>query len=410
MKALSENNLKEIVAKLGSEEIDDRLVISIQKLYEQLQATKGKKVYGYLPKDVKQTVDDIFLLLAQDKNVQELYDKWCEFESAKYRTYTQKEKKFPSLTENKEFQSVRSMIIRTVMKMNSAKAVSAEPEFIEIPDDVHTEEIVRPKETVIITDPVVKERAPKRKQAQKYINSNDERQDISKGIRILTDLAEDGDDQSAYKLGKIYLNGDIVYKDYNKAEKYLKQASDDNGYAMYALTQLYLSDERKNLSEAVRLLEKACSYDGVRPFAAYTYAKILLDDNEFHDNKKAIQLLKENADSNSWCSYLLGKLYLLGNNEAEIDKTEAIKWLSMSAESENQYAQELLTHSDSNNSEVLVNTVVSMLTNLGRIIEEDNRRSRKNISRVDRKLLQTIHRKKRELGIKSDSLELEYNR
>lgn len=64
----------------------------------------------------------------------------------------------------------------------------------------------------------------------------------------------------------------------------------------------------------------------------------------------------------------------------------------------------------SNNSEVLVNTVVSMLTNLGRIIEEDNRRSRKNISRVDRKLLQTIHRKKRELGIKSDSLELEYNR
>ena len=410
LKALSENNLKEIVAKLGSEEIDDRLVISIQKLYEQLQATKGKKVYGYLPKDVKQTVDDIFLLLAQDKNVQELYDKWCEFESAKYRTYTQKEKKFPSLTENKEFQSVRSMIIRTVMKMNSAKAVSAEPEFIEIPDDVHTEEIVRPKETVIITDPVVKERAPKRKQAQKYINSNDERQDISKGIRILTDLAEDGDDQSAYMLGKIYLNGDIVYKDYNKAEKYLKQASDDNGYAMYALTQLYLSDERKNLSEAVRLLEKACSYDGVRPFAAYTYAKILLDDNEFHDNKKAIQLLKENADSNSWCSYLLGKLYLLGNNEAEIDKTEAIKWLSMSAESENQYAQELLTHSDSNNSEVLVNTVVSMLTNLGRIIEEDNRRSRKNISRVDRKLLQTIHRKKRELGIKSDSLELEYNR
>lgn len=410
LKALSENNMNEIVAQLGGGEVDERLIISIQKLYEQLQTTKGKKIYGYLPKDVKQTVDDIFLLLSQDKSIKELYDKWCEFESAKYRTYTQKEKKIPALNENKEFQSVRNMIIRTVLKMDNAHALSAEPEFIDIQDDVDTEDIVSLTETVIIPDPITKERVQKRKQAQIYIDRTDEKQDISKGIKILTELADDGDNLSAYKLGKIYLNGDIVYKEYNKAEKYLKQASDDNGYAMYALTQLYLSDERKNLSEAVRLLEKACSYDGVRPFAAYTYAKILLDDNEFHDNKKAIQLLKENADSNSWCSYLLGKLYLLGNNEAEIDKTEAIKWLSMSAESENQYAQELLTHSDSNNSEVLVNTVVSMLTNLGRIIEEDNRRSRKNISRVDRKLLQTIHRKKRELGIKSDSLELEYNR
>ena len=409
LKALSENNMKEIVSQLGNGEIDERLVMSIQKLHEQLQTTKGKKVYGYLPKEIKRTVDDIFLLLSQDKSIQELYDKWCEFESAKYRIYTQKEKKFPALTENKEFQSVRNMIIRTIMKMNSAHAVSAEPEFIEMPDDVHTEDTVSPTGTVIIPDTVTKDSAQKRKQAQKFIDSNDEKQDISKGIEILTELADNGDDLSAYKLGKIYLSGDIVYKDYDKAEKYLRQAANDNEYAMYALAKLYLIDERKNLSEEVQLLENACENKKLKPYATYAYAKILLDDNEFHDTEKAIQLLKGNAYNNSWCSYLLGKLYLFGNESVEKNTSEAVKYLTISAESGNQYAQELLNHSDSNNSEVLVNTVVSMLTNLGRIIDEDNRRSRKNISRAERKLMQAIQRKKRELGIKDEPFTIVYD-
>lgn len=172
---------------------------------------------------------------------------------------------------------------------------------------------------------------------------------------------------------------------------------------MYTLAKLYLTNERKDLSEAVRLLKMACDNKEIMTYAAYAYAKILLDDNEFHDTEKAVQLLKENADNNSWCSYQLGKLYLFEN-----DKSEAVKWLKMSAESGNRYAQELLNHSNSDNSTVLAKTVVSLLTNLGRIIEEDNRRSRKNISRADRKLMQAIQRKKRELGIKSDGIDIHY--
>ena len=133
LKALSENNMKEIVSQLGNGEVDERLVISIQKLCEQLKTTKGKKVYGYLPKDVKKTVDEIFLLLAQDKNIQELYDKWCEFEKAKYKMYTQKDKEFPVLIDNKEFKSVKNMIIRTVVKM-SDESEKVSPSVIRIPE------------------------------------------------------------------------------------------------------------------------------------------------------------------------------------------------------------------------------------------------------------------------------------
>lgn len=406
LKALSENNMKEIVAQLGSGEVNEKLVLSIQKLYEQLQATNGKKVYGYLPKEVKQTVDDVFSLLAQDKNIQELYCNWFEFEKSKYKMYTQKEKQFPPLTENKEFQSVRNMIIRTVMKMDSAQMFSPEPVFIDINDDEHTEETVPPTKATIISDPVTKERVQKYKQAQEYIDRADEKQDISKGIRMLTELADSGDYLSAYKLGKIYLSGDIVYRDYDKAEKNLKQAADDNEYAMYVLAKLYLTDERKNLSEAVRLLEKACKNKNVKPYATYAYAKILLDNNEFHDTEKAIQLLKETADTNHWCSYLLGKLYLFGNNEVEKNKDEAVNWLIISTEDANQYAKELLNLSDGNNGALLANTVVSLLVNLGRIIEEDNNRSRKNISRADRKLFQAIQRKKRDLGIRTEQIDI----
>ena len=409
VKALSENNMKVIVAQIGNGNADERIATSIQRLHEQLQTTKGKKVYGYLPKEVKQTVDDIFLLLSQDESIQKLYDKWCEFEKAKYRMYTQKDKEFPTLVDNKEFSSVRNMIIRTVMKMDCVQAVSSEPEFIDIKDDV----AVQASETIpqLITnntsDTVSRERTTKRKQAQKCIDSFDEKQDISKGIQVLTELAENGDTMSAYMLGKIYLKGDIVYRDYDKAEEYLRQASVDNEYAMYTLAKLYLTGERKNLSEAVRLLKKTCGYKNIQPYAAYAYAKILLDYNEIQDTEKAVQLLKENSTGNNWCSCLLGKLYLFGNEDVEKNKAEAVKWLNMSAEAGNEYAQHLLENAD-NNSEMITSTITSLMINLCHIIEEDNRRSRKKISRADRKLLRIIQKKKQELGIKSDSVEPEY--
>lgn len=279
LKSLSENNMKEIVAQLGSGEIDERLVMSIQKLYEQLQTTKGKKVYGYLPNDVKETVDEVFSLLAQDTKIQELYGKWCDFEKAKYRMYTQKDKNFPALIDNKEFRSVRNMIIRTVIKMNNAQAVSAVPEFIDIKDDVEVqaEETIPQLVNNNTSDTVSRERALKRIQARKYIVSSDEKQDISKGIKILTELADNGDDLSAYKLGQIYLKGDIVYRDFNKAEKYLRQASVDNEYAVYILAKLYLTDERKNLSEAVAF--NTCFFHKIKFFSHVLFRILIVIDH-----------------------------------------------------------------------------------------------------------------------------------
>ncbi|MBR1751744.1 MAG: SEL1-like repeat protein, partial [Ruminococcus sp.] len=156
-------------------------------------------------------------------------------------------------------------------------------------------------------------RNARRTMALEYISGENVEQNIDKGIEMLTELADGGDTMSAYKLGKIYLSGDVVFTDLEKAEKYLRQAADDdNEYAMYSLAKLYLIDEKKDLAKAVKWLEKACAHESIKPYAAYDYAKILLDDNEYHDTSKAIELLEETVDENNWCSYLLGKLYLLG--------------------------------------------------------------------------------------------------
>ncbi len=41
----------------------------VSKLHVQLAESRGKKVYGYLKSDVKKTVDEIFMRLADNESV-----------------------------------------------------------------------------------------------------------------------------------------------------------------------------------------------------------------------------------------------------------------------------------------------------------------------------------------------------
>lgn len=118
LKMESKKYVEELLSKIASGSFSNpKLEILVQTLKTQLDSTKGKKVYGYLKPEVKKTVDDIFKMIAQDKNISVLYDKWCELERQKYKVYTQKEKEFPPLWENKVFQPVRNMMIRQVLNM-----------------------------------------------------------------------------------------------------------------------------------------------------------------------------------------------------------------------------------------------------------------------------------------------------
>lgn len=97
----------------ASEEIQNLYV----QLTSQLSDYKGKKVYGYLPKNIKQTVDSIVAELAKDERIAELYYEWNKANREKLSVYYDKKKPDIPLEENKEFRNIKNAVIRSAVLM-----------------------------------------------------------------------------------------------------------------------------------------------------------------------------------------------------------------------------------------------------------------------------------------------------
>lgn len=80
------------------------------QLVEQLFGYKGKKVYGYLPKNIKETIDAIVAELAKDKRIAELYAEWNKANREKLSVYYDKEKTNIPLEVNKEFRDIKNTV------------------------------------------------------------------------------------------------------------------------------------------------------------------------------------------------------------------------------------------------------------------------------------------------------------
>ena len=245
----------------------------------------------------------------------------------------------------------------------------------------------------------------KRTLALEYISGKHLELDIENGLEMLTECADSGDTLSCYKLGKIYFKGEIVYKDLNMAEKYLlKAAENKNEYALYSLGKLYL--EENSLDKAVGYFEKALRYEEIKPYVEYSLAKIMLDNNPYHDSEKAVSLLESAAMENEWASFLLGRLYLYGTDDIQKDKEKALEWLKLSAEQGNEYAQNMIDNIHSFENAVVANTIFGLFVNLSKCIADDyNRKFKSNRMTADRKLRQMIQQKKQALGLKEEHLQ-----
>lgn len=131
LKKESEQLMKQLAEKISqNKNFDVELINLVEKLHTRLLESKGKKVYGYLKSDVKKTVDEIFARLADNESVKKMYELWCEMEQQKHDMYSSAKVGFPSLVDNKEFKSVKNMIVQTVLQMDFQQ-----PEInVEIPE------------------------------------------------------------------------------------------------------------------------------------------------------------------------------------------------------------------------------------------------------------------------------------
>ena len=329
LKAVSKNEFESIVNMIASNDrTDPQLEELIRKLYIQLQNVKGKKVYGYLPMEIKETVNKIFSELAKDENIQQLYDKWCSLERLKYKTYTLKETELPELSANKVFQPLRNMIIRTVLNMK--------------PFDANTEiEGSEPNDEYFDNTP----------------------QNVSPLFDDAEPLEEKETDESAAAI-KYYIKWNDQYKkackliygkgaklnDFKKAEQLLLSESQrGNVLAVYDLGKLYSTDKLGERNDETSIAKYTQALHGflqiepnskkLKPYVQYRIGKMFCYGlGTDQDYEKAFEWFERSANQkNKFAQFSLANLYYYGSG-IEKDLSQAFLWYQRSSSQGQPYA------------------------------------------------------------------------
>ena len=337
-----ENLLKEITE--GDFE-NTELEKLIKVLHMQLKNCKGKKVYGYLPPEVKETVDVIFKELSKDKSIQSLYEKWCELERQKYKTYTQKEKEFPPLYENKVFHSVRNSIIGQVLNTDALTGFVdyIQPEPIEIIPD---EDIPPPIDDIVgdfnWSDNTIEfntvefkldshyyiKWSTTYKEACKIIyNKKSEKKDYERAEQLLIAEADSGNVLAIHDLGKLHSTEKLGSKNEEKSFEYYREAL--NGFTEIEPNADFVFPYESDYQKPVDMR----SYVWYRIGKMHCYGLGIQQDYE-----KAFEwFLKSAKEGNKFAQYSLGNLYYYGNG-TDKDLSQAFQWYMKSAEQGQPYA------------------------------------------------------------------------
>lgn len=115
LKNEEKNVIDDLISNIDTDDyVSDKMVELFRKLAEQLKSYNGRLMYGYLPKSIKETVNNIVAELAKDKNLSKLYTKWNEINREKLSLYYDKEKPDIPLEDNKEFRSIKNYILKSV--------------------------------------------------------------------------------------------------------------------------------------------------------------------------------------------------------------------------------------------------------------------------------------------------------
>ena len=345
---------------------NSKLELLTAELSRRLQEVSGRKVYGYLPPRVKRIVDEIVDELAKDERVAEAYKLWQDLREQLCIDYDQTPPQRVPLSQQKEFKTVRNMVIRETLKLSEMKftfeddAMQDEPETEE-PHSYYSQSAERN----IYQQALFYRRA-------KNVLYDDDADPGGKAMALVTlrRLWEEGYTIAAHQLGKAYRDGLRTPVDHETAaEWFRKSAEAGNDCSAYALGKLLL--EQEQFSQAQLWLQKASQQNN--QYAQYRLGKLLLTGAEGVPKNvdAAIRYLKDSAAQGSqFAQYTLGKLYLLGR-AVKADREEALRYLSQSAAQGNTYAQYFIDHQNDFAGASVGAAVLRMLHQMSRIFGEN---------------------------------------
>ena len=258
LKTNSKELIAEIVSKINSGAYDNpKLEEMLLSLADRLSKTSGKKVYGYMKADVKATIDSIVDEIADDERVSTLYDLWYEQREAVIQTYTDELPERVPLSQNKEFKSIKNVIIQEAMNIVTDRLFVETDENSDEQVDLDFESSVDEIEHLFSAN---KEKTSMMWQfyckAKEYLNKENKLYNPNKAVELLIESANLGYDAAEYQLGKLYLYGKEVDRDYDKAIAYLT-ASAEHGN-QYAKQLLHSVKSKRNWSATIGSLHLLC--------------------------------------------------------------------------------------------------------------------------------------------------------
>ena len=365
----------------------------MEQLAGQLGTVKGKKSYGYLPKPVKKTVDEVVDRLEELPVVKQCYDQWCVLQSEVESYYHDKPREKKKLSQEKEFRQIKNAVIQEAERIRLGEITFEDADLAD-----HVE--------------------PERLRGEFYA-CWELRQMIQDNTLPLADrdgaaeelerLAERGDTHAQYLMGQLYRDGPLLIPDSQRAKDWFTQAAEHGlPEAHYALGKLLLSDdpEVRDPDEGIHWLKQAA--ESGNHFAAYRLGKEYISGEVVSkDANSATEWLTQSAEAgNQYAQYMLGKLYLTGQGVTH-DQTQAMDWFSRSAAQGNQYAQFFLEHQDSLHPPSVMLAATRLLYHMSRIFEDHSLPQSSAGLQVDRKLQRKIQEKKIAMGHKPDDHEEE---
>jgi len=373
---------QEMQTSLGSHPEVESLMMT---LASQLEMVKGKKNYGYLPKAVKKTVDEIVERMEQLPIISECYQTWWEFQCQIEDFYSEKKRQRPPLSQQKEFRPIKNAVVQEAESIRMCKVTFEDErmeEGIELSNlsyDCWELWIVTQDDTATMAD-------------------RDE------ATAQLIGIAESGNPDAQYLTGRLYQDGPVLIPDSVEAQYWFDQSAQQGHVpAQYALGQLYLTDDPEvhDTNLGIQWLEYAAHNGSDR--AAYRLGKEYLKGKIVGQNTdKAVEHLTQSAEAgNQYAQYALGKLYL-----DRQDREQAHYWFTQSAAQGNEYAQFFLDRWDNLKPPTVMLSVTRLLHHMSRIFQDQAPApSVPGGVRIDRKRLQQLREKKIAMGHKPDDHE-----
>lgn len=367
----------------------ERLVL---ELAAQLGTVKGKKSYGYLPKRLKQLVDEIVDEMERLPVVNKCYDHWLMLQGKVDSYYHDKPQERIPLSQQKEFRKIKNAVIQEAECLRLGE-IGFEEKGLNQQDE--PEEYRNASYDYWTLRDVIRDESL----------TMEERSDA---VSEMDKLAENGDMYAQYLMGKLWRDGPLLIPDSVEARYWFKRAAEQGHLvAQYSLAKLYLSDDlevrdtRKGMNWLYTAAVNGSSY------AMYRLAKECLKGELIEkDTAHAVEWFTKSAErGNQYAQYMLGKLYLAGR-EVLHDEEQAVHWLSQSAEQGNQYAQYLLNHLEENRPPSAMLAVTRLLHHMSRVFRDNSvPKFRPGGIQIDRKRLKKLQEKRIALGHKPDDHE-----